>query len=208
MVRLRAEWGLMKRALLIGALIGTVGLVGSGLASFWLTTSVLAVPDAPRPCSGFSSAHCFGAVAANDVVTPLRARGFVCANGISPCDLIVSGGAYSVRLQNEGDALSGYSVEARFDRALGPSQRALDLLSWFAELPFGHDPATASAARAWTLQQVRAHLHVSATINGYAYEVEGTGNEAGASLPECASGSECNVLFHGYLMLAVRAGSP
>jgi hypothetical protein len=198
----------MRRALLIGGVAGVAALLASGVASFWLTANVIALPDAPRPCSAFSSDRCFGTVAVGDVVKPLRERGFACTEAAAQCDLSVGGGAYRVLLLNEGDAMHGYRVEARFDRALGPSRRALDLLSWFARLPFGHDPATASAASAWTLQQVRAHTHSAATINGCAYEVAGNGDQAGASLPECPSGSGCTVLFLGYLMLSVQAGSP
>jgi hypothetical protein len=196
----------MKRALLTGAVSGGAALIASGVASFWLTSAVFAVPDAPRQCPGAPSFTCLGTLTVDDVVRPLSARGFECGfSGL--CTLLAGGGAYRVQVQEVGGAVDGYRLEARFDRTLGPSQRALDLLSWFAKLPFGHDPATASAARAWTLQQVRAHAHGSATINGYGYEVEASGNQATALLLECASALDCPVLFHGYLMLSVQ-GAP
>jgi hypothetical protein len=197
----------MRRALRVGVVIGIVAFVASGAASFWLTSSLIAVPDAPRRCSNIGTIRCFGSVAVDDMVMPLRARGFVCDDVIIYCDLFVGGGVYRVTLLRIDDSVYDYSVEARFDLAMGPSPRALDLLSWFAALPFRHDPATASAARAWTLQRVRSRVHALALINGYGYEVEGNGDQAGASLYECPSGTGCAVLFHGYLRLRVRSAS-
>ena len=196
----------MKRALLTGTVTGIVALIASGVASFWLVSQLIALPDAPRTCPSGGAERCFGSVVVDDVVKPLRARGFVC-NDFPTCDLSAGGGAYRVHLVSAGDAVSSYSVEARFDQALGPSQRALDLLSWFAALPFGHDPATASAARSWTLRQARARVYALATINGYGYEVEGRGDQAGSSLLDCLPGSDCTVTFHGYLRLSVHGGS-
>src|SRR5262249_27094984 len=151
-----------------------------------------------------SSARCFGSVAEADVVRPLRARGFSC-NDTPSCDLWIGGGGYRVHLVTTGDGVSGYSVEARFDPVIRPRRRALDLLSWLAALPFGHDPGTAAAARGWTLQQLRAHTYAVATINGYGYEVEGRGDQAGSSLPQCGLGSVCTVPLRGYFSLAVEA---
>jgi hypothetical protein len=195
----------MRGALLAGAVTGVVALAASAAASFWLVSQWIALPDAPRPCSIASGMRCFGSVAAGDVVGPLRTRGFLC-NDVPTCDLWAGGGAYSVHLLTLGGGVSAYRVEVRFDRSLGPSQRALDLVSWLAALPFGHDAATASAARAWTLQQVRARAYALATINGYGYEVEGRGDQAGSTLPTCQPGADCAVALHGYLRLAVQVG--
>jgi hypothetical protein len=197
----------MKGALLTGAASGFVALIASGVVSFWLVSQVIALPDAPRTCPSAITERCFGSLTIDDLVKPLRARGFDC-NDVPTCDLSVGGGGYRVFVVSRDAAVSSYSVEARFDHNLGPSQRALDLVSWFAALPFGHDPATASAARSWTVQQVRAHAHTLATINGYGYELEGRGDQSGALLSECLPGHDCTVTFHGYFRLRVQVGSP
>lgn len=215
MGRIRPQWRLMKRTLLLEA-VGTVMVaLASGAASFLLTSLATSVPDAPRSCPGAGHHQCFGSISPDDVVQPLLARGFTCIYASrTTCALSVGGAAYQVHVLPVGDALSGYFVEARFDRAIGPSQRVFDLMGWLAAMPFPHDPATAAAASAWTVKRARAQLDAAATINKYDYEVTTRVDELPmAGLSACAPWATCDypsrpttvsVPFGGYLLLKVQ----
>jgi hypothetical protein len=196
----------VRRELLAGTVAAIVALAASAFGSFQLVDLVTSVPDAPRSCAAFGSVRCLGTLTAEDLIRPLRARGFECDDAETLCYLTMGASRYRVAVESTGGAASSYEVEARFDASLGPSQRALDLLSWFAQAPFGHDPLTAAAAGRWVLQQVRAHAHALATVNGYGYEVEASGNEFDVGLPACPPGADCIVPLHGYLRLAVDGG--
>ena len=170
-----------KRTWVVAAILGLIGLLGGGSATYAMATATGDSGYGPVKCGDGTPFRCLRGVQADAVVKTWKDRGFTCkadrSAGLSyTCELTLGSTTYETRLTQRGDMVEDLFVAVNHNPALELSTQSTGFLLWSALLPFADDPAAEDVTRKWLTQQLAGTGEAEVKIRGYPYkfaEVEG-----------------------------------
>lgn len=163
----RMTW---RRLLLITGVVALVTTAVAGVGAYAAARSSQLARDT---ASCGASSRCIPGLPAAAVLEKLKAAGHECETtyGRWRCEFEVGGAFYTAYIYERRELINeiGLTVSGAGDE-LTASQRAY--LTWFATVPFAHDPAFTAEIEAWLAQKLDAGENVTATVGqGYRYEL-------------------------------------